>query len=379
MRILLTGGAGFIGRTWIRENIDKRDVDKIYIIDSLLPQVHTTQDFFMNNCEDSRIEFVHSSIQGLDKNRLIDILRDCDSVVHLASDTGVGQSMYELVRYTENNVVATAALLEAIPVAWDGNFLNKRLILSSSRAVYGEGAYFCDSCKGTVDNTDSKDKWDPICSTCGNWLRPIPTPVDTRTNASSIYASTKLSQEHMVQQISKALGIRYSILRFFNVFGPGQALGNPYTGIMTTFLLRAMQMKPLYVFEDGCQTRDFVFIDDVIAAITSALDCNVSGIYNIGTGIGISIQDMARLVSAEFDMGPDGVQITGRHRVGDIRHCTADITATTRDLNWYPHYTATAGMTKYIKWFKQQTVNVADDSEKAWQELVQRGLGKTML
>lgn len=377
MKVLLTGGAGFIGTSWIKMNIERNDIEKVYIIDALLPQIHGENAQIPEILIHEKIEFVNSYLERTDKKLLSNILKECEVVIHLASETGVGQSMYELVRYTEGNVNATAALLEAIIGAWTDDVVNKRIILSSSRAVYGEGEYYCNHCQHTITAfNEGIDHWDPVCISCGKTLISIPTLPEHRTKPSSIYASTKLIQEQMIQQVALSRGFKYFNLRFFNVFGPGQAFGNPYTGILTTFLLRARAGQPLYIYEDGNQSRDFIYIDDITSAVTKAMSAKVSGTYNVATGEATSILDIAKQIAKHYQLPDNAVEITGRHRAGDIRHCTADIKSTKENLEWAPAFNLTRALENYLNWFDSQNVNAADRSEEAWNEILNKGMGK---
>jgi dTDP-L-rhamnose 4-epimerase len=377
MKILITGGAGFIGGTWIKKYIACNEIEKVYVVDALFPQIHGENPQVPDFINHEKIKFFKQTVQDISRPILVDILRDCDTVIHLASDTGVGQSMYELIRYSENNVSSTAAMLEAIIEAWDSDLGNKRIILSSSRAVYGEGAYECAECGCLIDDPVlTEGNWTENCPACGMAVVPVPTPPKHRTKPSSIYASTKLIQEQMIQQVADSRGFKYFDLRFFNVFGPGQAFGNPYTGILTTFLLRARDGKPLFVYEDGLQTRDFVYIDDVVSGIFAAMSGEVSGTFNIGTGTATSILDIAKQVAAHYSTKGSTVEVTGRHRAGDMRHCTADISLTQKHLDWVPAYQSSEALELYMNWFDSQHVDAEDKSEEAWNEIQSKGMGK---
>ncbi|HKT85773.1 MAG TPA: NAD-dependent epimerase/dehydratase family protein [Novosphingobium sp.] len=367
-RILVSGGFGFIGRNVVRELLDRGY--KISVIDSLIDQVHGAG---LDRClEWTRdVEFFHADIR--DRDRLLRVLDGCGGVVHLAAEVGVGQSMYEIERYTAGNDLATAALLEALiekPV--------RRIVTASSMSVYGEGLYHDREGK-VVENArrvisgEGQREWNPVDSQ-GYPLTPIETPEWKRPTLSSIYALGKYFQEQATHIAAGAYGIESVCLRLFNVYGPGQALSNPYTGVLANFASRLACGEAPMIFEDGRQRRDFVHVRDVARAFADALALPqaAGGTFNIGSGVDRSIRDVARDLGKA--MGREAIQsdIVGRARAGDIRHCFCDLTLARETLGFEPREDFIPGLAELAQWVAGQTVQ--DRSTDARRELEQRGL-----
>jgi dTDP-L-rhamnose 4-epimerase len=266
VNVLVTGGAGFIGRHLVKRLVGAGY--SVRVLDSLSEQIHGPS--ASEPPELTGAEFVHGDVR--DAECLAVALVDIDAVVHLAAETGVGQSMYEAERYVDANDRGTACLVQALvrcqrPV---------RVVLASSRAVYGEGLYRCQHC-GEVSppprdgSALGRGVWNLVCPVCGGAIDPLPTHEEARTDPGSVYAATKLAQEHLCRILGTAYGLSWVILRYFNVYGPGQSLSNPYTGILSTFHARAAHGNAIEVYEDGRESRDFVFVDDVVEATRLAL------------------------------------------------------------------------------------------------------------
>lgn len=367
-RIFLTGGFGFIGRYVARELLTRGY--EIRVIDSLIDQVHgAAQD---SSVEWMRgVEFIRADVR--DRDRLAGALDGCSAVIHLAAEVGVGQSMYEIERYTSVNDVGTAVLLEALidrPV--------RRIVTASSMSVYGEGLYY-DRDGRVVENArriisgEGQREWNPLDSD-GHPLQPIATPEWKRPTLSSIYALGKYFQEQATHIVAGAYGIESVCLRLFNVYGPGQALSNPYTGVLANFASRLACGEAPMIFEDGQQRRDFVHVRDVARAFAEALELPqaAGGTFNIGSGVDRSIRDVAYDLAGA--MGREGIEpeIVGRARAGDIRHCFCDVTLARETLGFEAREDFVSGLAELAQWVGDQTVE--DRSSHARRELEQRGL-----
>ncbi|WP_257167049.1 SDR family NAD(P)-dependent oxidoreductase [Bradyrhizobium sp. SRS-191] len=366
-RVLITGGAGFIGSHTADALISAGH--EVRLIDSLSPQVHGAQrqrPSYLNADAELMVGDVTDAVM------VERALRGVDKVLHLASSVGVGQSMYDIEPYVRTNELGTAVLLQALanrPVA--------RLVVASSMSVYGEGA--CRTADGATVAPDERTlaqlrrgDWE-LADSDGRPLEPIPTPETKQPTLSSIYALNKYAQERMCLITGKAYGIPTLALRFFNVFGPRQALSNPYTGVLAIFAARLLNDRPPLVFEDGLQRRDFVHVHDVARACVLALDGDQSDdVLNVGSGQSRTIvsvaEDLAR-VMGRSQMTPS---ITGKYRAGDIRHCFADITKSERLLGFRPQVRFEDGLSDLAGYLAGQIAE--DRAEKATDELLRRGL-----
>ncbi|HVX91702.1 MAG TPA: NAD-dependent epimerase/dehydratase family protein [Xanthobacteraceae bacterium] len=366
-RVLITGGAGFIGSHVT--DVLLASGYRVRILDALSPQVHPNGE--PPDYLDRNAELIVGDIR--DRVAVERALDGVDAVIHLAAAVGVGQSMYEIASYTEVNDLGTAVLLQALtrrPV--------DRLVCASSMSVYGEGLASRSDGDILAPQERSIEQlrrgiWDVLDSD-GEALTPLPTPEDKQPSLSSIYALNKYNQERQCLIVGKAYGIPTVALRFFNVYGPRQALSNPYTGVLAIFASRLLNDRPPLVFEDGRQRRDFVHVRDVARACQIALECRegIGDVYNIGSGqyrtIGSIARDLAR-VSGRAHLNP---HVTGKYRAGDIRHCFADIGKARAELGFAPKVEFEAGLQELAEWLAGR---VADDSvEAATRELEDRGL-----
>lgn len=353
MTILVTGGAGFIGRHLVKALLD-RNYD-VRVLDNLSEQVHGSTPW--PPWEFDAAEFVRADVR--DRAAVTEALKGVDRVVHLAALTGVGQSMYEVERYTAINEGGTAVLLQAVV---DAKRPLQRFVLASSRAVYGEGLYDCPRCgivspAGRLESDLARSSWDPACPSCGGPIQPIPTAETTTTRPRSVYAANKLAQEHLCRVTCEAYGTVFVALRYFNVYGPGQSLINPYTGILSTFAMRLEAGDPIDVFEDGQESRDFVYIDDVVTATLAALLAPAEQFrhdtYNVGTGASVTIAQLAQvLIAARGRVVP--VQTTGGYRVGDVRHAVADTRRAEADLRFSAATGIEPGIRAWLSWASEQ-------------------------
>lgn len=368
MRVLVTGGLGFIGSALTRRLL--ADGHEVEILDNASPQVHGANPRLL---VPEGVKLTRADVRDLRDH--IDLVEGADAVFHLAAETGTAQSMYQVRHYVDVNEGGTAALIEAIARA---DRRPRKVILTSSRSVYGEGA-FVDAAGSLIHPAPrsraqlEQAQWE-ICGADGCALSPIPTPEILGFAPGSIYAATKASQELLLTAASQALGFSAAILRLQNVYGEGQSLQNPYTGIISIFFNRARQGLGIPIYEDGKETRDFVHIDDVVSALTAALRADAPGnlICNIGSGIATPVGTLARtlLDAAGLDVP---VIVTGQFRVGDIRHNFADINAARANLDYHPQVSLADGLARFAAWAGDQPA-YTDRLDAVTAELKAKGL-----
>jgi dTDP-L-rhamnose 4-epimerase len=365
-RILITGGAGFIGSHLADELLAAGY--QVRALDSLVPQVHEQRG--RPAYLDADVELMVGDVRNPDA--VGRALQDVDAVVHLAAQVGVGQSMYQLAAYTSTNVIGTATLLEALiarPV--------ERLVVASSMSIYGEGLYrtrdgrAVHDAERTIEDL-SNGTWELEAD--GSRLEPVPTPETKIPSLKSVYALTKFDQERLCLMVGQAYHIPTVAARFFNVFGPRQALSNPYTGVLAIFAARLLNRRPPVIYEDGEQRRDFVSVYDVARALRLSLEAPEAAGHalNIGSGQSASVREIARRLAAVLDAHDIEPEITGTYRVGDIRHCFADISRARAVLGYEPHITLDAGLMELAGWLSRQSAS--DRVADANAELAARGL-----
>ena len=369
-RVLITGGAGFIG-SHVAESLLEAGHD-VRVYDRLVEQVHGTHG---PRYVPAEAEFVLGDMR--DAAALRRALRDVDAVVHHAAEVGVGQSMYQITRYVDGNTSGTGVMLEILA---NERHNVKRIVVASSMSVYGEGAYRCEE-HGLVhplvrdDAQLGRREWEMRCPTCGAHAIPVPTLETTPIAPASIYAISKLDQELMCLAVGRAYDIGVVALRYFNTYGPRQALSNPYTGVAAIFSSRLINGQPPLVFEDGLQLRDFVHVHDVARATVLALSSEraVGQAINIGTGRPVSVLEVAEVLAEHI-----GVELPARisatSRSGDIRHCWADVTRARELLGFDAEVDFGEGMKELVAWVRKQEAD--DRSEAAHAELAQRGLAR---
>jgi dTDP-L-rhamnose 4-epimerase len=368
-RVLVTGGAGFIGSHLVDRLVESgRDVR---VLDSIEPQVHGTGGGHRNE----GAEYLVGSV--LDRAAVDRALADVDSVVNLAAQVGVGQSMYEIARYVEENCLGTAVLLERI--AEQGGV--EKLVVASSMSIYGEGQYRCPAC-ATDDATVTRTladlearRWEPRCVDCGGGVEQLGTSERKRLEPDSVYATSKRDQEELVLVFGRSHGISSIALRLFNVYGPRQSLSNPYTGVAAIFSSRLLSGNPPTVYEDGLQSRDFVHVSDVARAFHLALDAEgVADVaLNVGTGQSTTVLEVAEVLASELRLEIEP-EIVNRFRHGDVRHCWSDISAIKKELGYQPQVGFREGMRELVGWIKETSPPVEDRTEAAAGELEQHGL-----
>lgn len=365
--VLVTGGAGFIGSHLVDDLLQHGY--RVRILDNLTVQVHPGGEppVYLNR----EAEFMKGDVRNPE-----DVRRSLDgieAVVHLAAAVGVGQSMYQVRDYTSVNNYGTAVLLQELishPI--------RKLVVASSMSIYGEGLYRSEEGALFADAERSLDqlkagRWE-LYHGNGNPLLPLPTPETKKPSLSSIYALTKYDQEQMCLLIGRAYGIPTVGLRFFNVYGARQALSNPYTGVLAIFASRYLNNKPPLVYEDGMQKRDFVSVHDVTGACRLALECREAGGFriNIGSGRPCTISEVAKEIARVLHKEHVIPQITGKYRMGDIRHCFADISLARSVLGYSPKVDFGEGLEALSVWLVQQSAE--DYLERAALELQSRGL-----
>jgi dTDP-L-rhamnose 4-epimerase len=364
--VLVTGGAGFIGSHLVTALAARGH--QVRVLDSLEPQVHRISSPKLPD----GVELIRGDLR--DRKAVAQALRGVEAVLHEAAVVGVGQSMYQIERYVSANSFGTAVLLDQ--VAHQAQRPTK-LIVASSMAIYGEGAYSCEKCgpcdagpRSTVQL--ERREWEPWCATCRTTLKAVPTPEEKSLVPASVYAITKRDHEELFRVVGRAYGIPTVALRYFNVYGPGQALGNPYTGVAAIFSTRLLAGGRPVVFEDGRQTRDFVHVSDVVQANLLALEQpDADGIYNVGTGRAISVAQLARLLASLLKPGTEP-EIVGQFRAGDVRHCVARIERIQQDLGYRPRIMLEEGLLDLVTWVRTQGTQDAFDAAHA--ELAGRGL-----
>jgi len=364
--VLITGGAGFIGAHLAAELLAQGV--RVRVLDVLDPQVHAdgTRPAYL----DPDVELIEGDVR--DGEAVRRALRGAEAVCHLASAVGVGQSMYEIARYTSVNDVGTAVLLEEL-----ANCDVEQILLASSMSVYGEGA--TRGSNGPVDPPErtpaqlKAGRWE-LETADGTVLQPVPTDETKRPALGSVYALNKLSQERMAIVFGRAYARKAAALRFFNVYGPHQALSNPYTGVLAIFGSRLLNGRPPMVFEDGHQRRDFVHVRDVARACRLALQTPEADgeVVNVGSGEGRTILEVADALAAATGRADLVPHCSGKYRAGDIRHCFADLTRARRVLGYQPEVAFEDGLVELADWLSTQVA--VDRVDDATQELARRGL-----
>jgi dTDP-L-rhamnose 4-epimerase len=372
MRVLVTGGMGFVGRAVIRKLLE-RDVESIIVLDNLTAKIHGTRatpfDFM-----DERVLFVKGDVRLRDN--LEPPLLASEVIVHLAAETGTGQSMYDIENYNGTNISATALMLDILS---NKKHQVKKVLVASSRAIYGEGKYCCSQ-HGTVYPETrlfldmERGDFEVKCPFCKITPELMATSEDSLVHPISFYGITKHFQEYAIMTMCKNIGIASTALRYQNIYGPGQSLTNPYTGILSIFSKRICQGADIFVFEDGKESRDFVYIDDAATITVESLfsDRADGETLNVGSGMRITVLQIANILKEMFKSDVN-VYINREYRAGDIRHNYADISKLKTILGLISKTSLEQGLTFFVDWVKQQDLG-PDGYDESIRELETRGL-----
>ena len=376
-KILVTGGAGFIGSNLSLKLIEKGS--QVVVLDCLSKQIHgdnPERDSPLYRSIKDKVRFIKGDVMC--REDWINSLEGVDCVVHLAAETGTGQSMYEIERYVTVNVGGTALLLDILA---NNKTTVKRVVVAESRAIYGEGKYCCEQC-GIVypferqEDDMHQGDYECHCPFCGASVKLVATTEDSAVRPSSVYGITKQVQGQLVHLVCKGLGIGSVSFRYQNVYGPGQSLTNPYTGILSIFSTRIKNGNGINIFEDGKETRDFVYIDDVVDATIRGIEVpEATGhVFNVGTGVATDVLTVAKTLIANYGINVP-VDVSGNYRIGDIRHNYADIAMARNILGFEPKWDFDKGIAEFCRWVNTQSVQ-EDRYERSIEEMKNKGFYK---
>lgn len=375
--ILITGGAGFIG-----SNLALKLLSKGYhvtVLDNLSKQIHG------DNPEETsplyrlikdKVDFILGSVTS--RKDLEKALAGQDAVIHLAAETGTGQSMYEIEKYVNSNIGGTALLLDILT---NTKHDVKRVVVAESRAIYGEGKYECPTC-GDVYPLERKDEdmrkgdFECHCPKCGRHVKLVATTEDSAIHPSSVYGVAKQVQGQLVHLVCPTIGVESVSFRYQNVYGPGQSLSNPYTGILSIFSTRIKNGNGINIFEDGKETRDFVYIEDVVDATIRGLETPAAAghVFNVGTGVATDVLTVANTLCEKYGVKVP-ITVSGNYRLGDIRHNYADISLARKILGFEPKWSFDKGIEQFANWVNGQAVQ-EDKYEASIAEMKAKGLYK---
>jgi dTDP-L-rhamnose 4-epimerase len=372
-KVLITGGAGFIG-----SNLSLKLIEKGYevvVLDNLSPQIHGEYSPLYESIKD-KVNFIKGTVLSYDDWKKA--LDGADVVVHLAAETGTGQSMYEIEKYTDVNIKGTSIFLDILA---NEKHSVKKMIIASSRSIYGEGKYDCPKC-GIVYPNERKDEdmakgdFAVKCPICRANAKLMATDETSKIHPSSIYGITKQVQEQMFMVMGKSLNIPAVAFRYQNVYGAGQSLSNPYTGILSIFSTRIKNGNDINIFEDGKESRDFVYVDDVVEATILGIEKDEANyeVFNVGLGEAIDVNTVASTLVKTYASNSK-ITISGNYRLGDIRDNYADLTKIKSKLGFVPKVSFEEGIKRFTAWVEKQEV-VEDKYEKSIEEMKEKGLYK---
>lgn len=374
--VLITGGAGFIGSNLALKLIEKGY--QVTVLDNLSPQIHgdnptETSPLYLSIKD--KVKFFHGSVTS--KSDWEEALKGQDAIVHYAAETGTGQSMYEVEKYVDVNINGTALMLNLLV---NGPYSVKKVVVASSRSIYGEGKYISKELGAVyptqresiyMDQGDFEVKY-PNSSA----LTLVGTDEESKIHPSSVYGITKQNQEQMVLTVCPTVGIAGVAFRYQNVYGPGQSLKNPYTGILSIFSTQIKNGNNINIFEDGLESRDFVYIDDVVDATILGLEKEEANnqVFNVGTGVATNVLTVANELVKNYGVDV-AINVSGNYRLGDIRHNYADLTKINKLLGFSPKVSFEAGLKNFAEWVNTQEVQ-EDKYQKSIDEMKAKGLYK---
>lgn len=375
-RVLITGGAGFIGSNLALKLLNKGY--EVTVIDNLNKQIHgeDPEESYTYNLIKGKVDFINGDVNHTQD--WIKALDDVNIVVHLAAETGTGQSMYEINKYIDTNIGGTSKLLEILT---NEKHKVEKLIVAASRAVYGEGKFECKEHgivypKARLEEDMSKGDFEVKCPICKNIVSMLPTDEESALHPTSVYGFTKQAQEQLCMIVGQSIKLPVVAFRFQNVYGPGQSLKNPYTGILSIFSTRIKNSNDISIFEDGYETRDFVYIDDVTDAIILGIENDSANfnVFNVGSGEKIDVLTVANTLKEKYGTNIQ-INITGNYRLGDIRHNLGDLSFIKEKLNYEPKVSFKEGISNFVDWVEKQEIE-SDNYDKSIQEMKEKGLYK---
>lgn len=376
-KVLISGGAGFIGSNLALHLLEHGY--EVTVLDNLSEQIHgadaeTTSPLYRSIKD--KVHFIKGTVTSVDDWKKA--IADNEVIVHLAAETGTGQSMYQVSKYVDVNIGGTAIMLDLLA----NNKTNvTKVVIASSRAIYGEGKYISKELGVVYPEHRTAALMD-----AGNFevthpgatspLQLTATDEESKIHPSSVYGITKYNQEQMVMTVCSSIGIAAVAFRYQNVYGPGQSLSNPYTGILSIFSTLIKNNKPINIFEDGKESRDFVFIDDVVKATFLGIKKDEANgqVFNLGTGVATTVEQVASLLVEYYNVQVP-LQISGNYRLGDIRHNYADINKIERTLGFKPSVDFKTGLKKFTEWVNGQEVQ-SSKYEESIREMKAKGLFK---
>ena len=374
--ILITGGAGFIGSNLALKLISKGYT--VTVLDNLSPQIHgdnpkETSPLFLSIKD--KVKFIEGTVTSIEDWKKA--LEGQDVIVHYAAETGTGQSMYEVQKYVDVNITGTSLMLDLLV---NGDYNVKKVVVASSRSIYGEGKYMSKELgavypKHRIAEDMGKGDFEPNYPNSSE-LTLVATDEDSKIHPSSVYGITKQNQEQMVLTVCPTIGIAGVAFRYQNVYGPGQSLKNPYTGILSIFSTQIKNGNGINIFEDGKESRDFVFIDDVVDATILGIEKEEanSQVFNVGTGVATDVITVAESLSKNYGVQVP-ITISGNYRLGDIRHNFADLTKISSTLGFQPKFSFEQGLKQFTDWVNTQEVQ-EDKYQKSIDEMKAKGLYK---
>ncbi len=377
-KVLITGGAGFIGSHLALKLVEKGY--QVTVLDNLSNQIHGSKPELespLYNSIKGKVNFIRGSVTN--REDWLKALSGQDCVVHLAAETGTGQSMYEIEKYVNTNIGGTAILLDILA---NTKHSVRKVVVAESRAIYGEGKYWSEELNQNVFPTERADEdmkkgdFEVKYQGCRKPLKLVGTTEDSMIHPTSVYGITKQVQGQLVHLVCQSLGIQSVSFRYQNVYGPGQSLSNPYTGILSIFSTIIKNGNEINIFEDGKETRDFVYIDDVVDATILGIEKdNANGLaFNVGTGVSTDVVTVAQTLMEKYGKKVP-MRISGNYRLGDIRHNYADITLAKEILGYEPKWSFDTGIETFCKWVDTQAVQ-EDKYSASIDEMRNKGLYK---